>query len=148
MARINKDKYQDKISKRIREKERSRIQRLITPTAILVILFIIVFLVINSPTANEILKQRKEIELLENELEQAKMINKELEKKIERISSPEYIEEEARRKFGLVKENQTAYSVVNESLENEDESINEQAKFGISYQFWENFAKSYWSLKH
>jgi len=148
LARINKDKYQDKISKRIREKERSRIQRLITPTAILVILFIIVFLVINSPTANEILKQRKEIELLENELEQAKMINKELEKKIERISSPEYIEEEARRKFGLVKENQTAYSVVNESLENEDESINEQAKFGISYQFWENFAKSYWSLKH
>jgi len=148
LARINKDKYQDKISKRIREKERSRIQRLITPTAILVILFIIVFLVINSPTANEILKQRKEIELLENELEQAKMINKELEKKIERINSPEYIEEEARRKFGLVKENQTAYSVVNESLENEDESINEQAKFGISYQFWENFAKSYWSLKH
>lgn len=148
MARVNKDRYQEKISKRIREKERSRIQRLITPTVILVILFIIVFLVINSPTSNEILRQRKEIELVKNELEQAKMINKELEKKIERISSPEYIEEEARRKFGLVKENQTAYAVANEPQENEDESGNEQAKFGISYQFWENFAKSYWSLKH
>lgn len=148
MARINKDRYKEKISKRIREKERSRIKRLITPTVVLAILFIIVFLVINTPTANEILKQRKEMELLKNELEQAKMINKELEKKIERISSPEYIEEEARRKFGLVKEDQTAYAVVNESPENEDESGNEQAKFGISYQFWENFTKSYWSLKH
>ncbi|GAH57133.1 unnamed protein product, partial [marine sediment metagenome] len=65
-------------------------------------MFVIVFLVINTPTANEILKQREEMELLKNELEQAKMINKELEKKIEKISSPEYIEEEARRKFGLV----------------------------------------------
>ncbi len=148
MARINKDRYQEKISKRIREKERSRIKRLITPTVILAILLVIVFLVINTPTANEILKQRKEMELLKNELEQAKIINKELEKKIERISSSEYIEEEARRKFGLVKENQTAYAVVNESPENEEESGNEQAKFGISYQFWENFAKSYWSLKH
>jgi len=148
LARINKDRYKEKISKRIREKERSRIKRLITPTVVLAILFIIVFLVINTPTANEILKQRKEMELLKNELEQAKMINKELEKKIERISSPEYIEEEARRKFGLVKEDQTAYAVVNESPENEDESGNEQAKFGISYQFWENFTKSYWSLKH
>jgi len=148
LARINKDRYKEKISKRIREKERSRIKRLITPTVVLAILFIIVFLVINTPTANEILKQRKEMELLKNELEQAKMINKELEKKIEKISSPEYIEEEARRKFGLVKEDQTAYAVVSESPENEDESGNEQAKFGISYQFWENFTKSYWSLKH
>lgn len=79
-------------------------------------------------------------------LEKVKRENQELEKKIEIMGSDEYIEEEARRKFGLVKENQTAYIVVDDAEEIEELEI-EQEKYGISYQFWENFAKSYWSLR-
>lgn len=146
MVREYKNVYQERISKRIREKERGRIRRLITPTTILLIFFIFIFFSINTPTFNKILDQRREIKAFQNLLEQVKRANQELKKKVEIISSDEYIEEEARRKFGFVKENQTAYIVVNEADEIEELEI-EQEKYGISYQFWENFAKSYWSLR-
>lgn len=146
MVREHKNEYQERISKRIREKERGRIRRLITPTTILLIFFIFIFFSINTPTFNKILDQRREIKAFQNVLEQVKGANQELNKKVEIISSDEYIEEEARRKFGLVKENQTAYIVVDEADEIEELEI-EQEKYGISYQFWENFAKSYWSLR-
>lgn len=146
MVREYKNVYQERISKRIREKERGRIRRLITPTTILLIFFIFIFFSINTPTFNKILDQRREIKAFQNLLEQVKRANQELKKKVEIISSDEYIEEEARRKFGLVKENQTAYIVVDEADEIEELEI-EQEKYGISYQFWENFAKSYWSLR-
>lgn len=146
MVREYKNVYQERISKRIREKERGRIRRLITPTMILLIFFIFIFFSINTPTFNKILDQRREIKAFQNVLEQVKRANQELKKKVEIISSDEYIEEEARRKFGLVKENQTAYIVVDEADEIEELEI-EQEKYGISYQFWENFAKSYWSLR-
>ncbi len=146
MVREYKNVYQERISKRIREKERGRIRRLITPTTILLIFFIFIFFSINTPTFNKILDQRREIKAFQNVLEQVKRANQELKKKVEIISSDEYIEEEARRKFGLVKENQTAYIVVDEADEIEELEI-EQEKYGISYQFWENFAKSYWSLR-
>lgn len=146
MVREYKNGYQERISKRIREKERGRIRRLITPTTILLIFFIFIFFSINTPTFNKILDQRREIKAFQNVLEQVKRANQELKKKIEIMSSDEYIEEEARRKFGLVKENQTAYIVVDEADEIEELEI-EQEKYGISYQFWENFAKSYWSLR-
>lgn len=146
MVREYKNVYQERISKRIREKERGRIRRLITPTTILLIFFIFIFFSINTPTFNKILEQRREIKAFQNVLEQVKRANQELKKKVEIISSDEYIEEEARRKFGLVKENQTAYIVVDEADEIEELEI-EQEKYGISYQFWENFAKSYWSLR-
>lgn len=146
MVREYKNEYQERISKRIREKERGRIRRLITPTTILLIFFIFIFFFINTPTFNKILDQRREIKAFQNVLEQVKRANQELKKKVEIISSDEYIEEEARRKFGLVKENQTAYIVVDEADEIEELEI-EQEKYGISYQFWENFAKSYWSLR-
>lgn len=146
MVREYKNVYQERISKRIREKERGRIRRLITPTTILLIFFIFIFFSINTPTFNKILDQRREIKAFQNVLEQVKRANQELKKKVEIISSDEYIEEEARRKFGLVKENQTAYIVVDEANEIEELEI-EQEKYGISYQFWENFAKSYWSLR-
>lgn len=148
LAKAGKDRYQEKISKRIREKERSKIRKLITPTTILLILFILIFFIINTPTATEILNQREEIKALQNELEQIKIANQELRKKIGIMSSDEYIEEEARRKFGFIRENQTAYVVVNQSQNNEGDSKNNQDKFGIKYQFWENFAANYWSLKH
>lgn len=146
MVREYKNVYQERISKRIREKERGRIRRLITPTTILLIFFIFIFFSINTPTFNKILDQRREIKAFQNVLEQVKRANQELKKRVEIISSDEYIEEEARRKFGLVKENQTAYIVVDEADEIEELEI-EQEKYGISYQFWENFAKSYWSLR-
>jgi cell division protein FtsB len=146
LVREYKNGYQERISKRIRKKERGRIRRLITPTTILLILFIFIFFSINTPTFNKILDQRREIKAFQNMLEQVKRANQELKKKIEIMSSDEYIEEEARRKFGLVKENQTAYIVVDEADEIEELEI-EQEKYGISYQFWENFAKSYWSLR-
>ncbi len=146
MVREYKNVYQERISKRIREKERGRVRRLITPTMILLIFFIFIFFSINTPTFNKILDQRREIKAFQNVLEQVKRANQELKKKVEIISSDEYIEEEARRKFGLVKENQTAYIVVDEADEIEELEI-EQEKYGISYQFWENFAKSYWSLR-
>ncbi|MCK4377638.1 MAG: septum formation initiator family protein [Actinomycetia bacterium] len=146
MVREYKNEYQERISKRIREKERGRIRRLITPTTILLIFFIFIFFSINTPNFNKILDQRREIKAFQNVLEQVKRANQELKKKVEIISSDEYIEEEARRKFGLVKENQTAYIVVDEADEIEELEI-EQEKYGISYQFWENFAKSYWSLR-
>lgn len=146
MVREYKNVYQERISKRIREKERGRIRRLITPTMILLIFFIFIFFSINTPTFNKILDQRREIKAFQNVLEQVKRANQELKKRVEIISSDEYIEEEARRKFGLVKENQTAYIVVDEADEIEELEI-EQEKYGISYQFWENFAKSYWSLR-
>lgn len=146
MVREYKNVYQERISKRIREKERGRIRRLITPTTILLIFFIFIFFSINTPNFNKILDQRREIKAFQNVLEQVKRANQELKKKVEIISSDEYIEEEARRKFGLVKENQTAYIVVDEADEIEELEI-EQEKYGISYQFWENFAKSYWSLR-
>lgn len=146
MVREHKNEYQERISKRIREKERGRIRRLITPTTILLIFFIFIFFSINTPNFNKILDQRREIKAFQNVLEQVKRANQELKKKVEIISSDEYIEEEARRKFGLVKENQTAYIVVDEADEIEELEI-EQEKYGISYQFWENFAKSYWSLR-
>ncbi len=146
MVREYKNVYQERISKRIREKERGRIRRLITPTTILLIFFIFIFFSINTPTFNKILDQRREIKAFQNLLEQVKRANQELKKKVEIISSDEYVEEEARRKFGLVKENQTAYIVVDEADEIEELEI-EQEKYGISYQFWENFAKSYWSLR-
>jgi len=146
LVREYKNVYQERISKRIREKERGRIRRLITPTTILLIFFIFIFFSINTPTFNKILEQRREIKAFQNVLEQVKRANQELKKKVEIISSDEYIEEEARRKFGLVKENQTAYIVVDEADEIEELEI-EQEKYGISYQFWENFAKSYWSLR-
>lgn len=146
MVREHKNEYQERISKRIREKERGRIRRLITPTTILLIFFIFIFFFINTPTFNKILDQRREIKAFQNVLEQVKRANQELKKRVEIISSDEYIEEEARRKFGLVKENQTAYIVVDEADEIEELEI-EQEKYGISYQFWENFAKSYWSLR-
>ncbi|MBA7649803.1 hypothetical protein ES703_57601 [subsurface metagenome] len=146
MVREYKNVYQERISKRIREKERGRIRRLITPTTILLIFFIFIFFSINTPTFNKILDQRREIKAFQNLLEQVKRANQELKKKVEIISSDEYIEEEARRKFGLVKENQTAYIVVDEADEIEELEI-EQEKYGMSYQFWENFAKSYWSLR-
>lgn len=146
MVREYKNVYQERISKRIREKERGRIRRLITPTTILLIFFIFIFFSINTPTFNKILDQRREIKAFQNLLEQVKRANQELKKKVEIISSDEYVEEEARRKFGLVKENQTAYIVVDEADEIEELEI-EQEKYGMSYQFWENFAKSYWSLR-
>ncbi len=146
MVRGYKNGYQERISKRIREKERGRIRRLITPTTILLILFIFIFFSINTPTFNKILDQRREIKAFQNMLEQVERANQELKKKTEIMSSDEYIEEEARRKFGLVKENQTAYIVANEADEIEELEV-EQEKYGISYQFWENFAKSYWSLR-
>jgi len=146
LVREYKNVYQERISKRIREKERGRIRRLITPTTILLIFFIFIFFFINTPTFNKILDQRREIKAFQNVLEQVKRANQELKKRVEIISSDEYIEEEARRKFGLVKENQTAYIVVDEADEIEELEI-EQEKYGISYQFWENFAKSYWSLR-
>jgi len=146
LVREYKNVYQERISKRIREKERGRIRRLITPTTILLIFFIFIFFSINTPTFNKILDQRREIKAFQNVLEQVKRANQELKKRVEIISSDEYIEEEARRKFGLVKENQTAYIVVDEADEIEELEI-EQEKYGISYQFWENFAKSYWSLR-
>jgi cell division protein FtsB len=146
LVREYKNGYQERISKRIRKKERGRIRKLITPTTILLIFFIFIFFSINTPTFNKILDQRKEIKAFQNMLEKVKRENQELEKKIEIMGSDEYIEEEARRKFGLVKENQTAYIVVDDAEEIEELEI-EQEKYGISYQFWENFAKSYWSLR-
>ncbi|GAI30159.1 unnamed protein product, partial [marine sediment metagenome] len=120
MVREYKNEYQERISKRIREKERGRIRRLITPTTILLIFFIFIFIFINTPTFNKILDQRREIKAFQNVLEQVKRANQELKKRVEIISSDEYIEEEARRKFGLVKENQTAYIVVDEADEIEE----------------------------
>ena len=59
-----------------------------------------------------LLDQRRRIEGMTGDLNQMQTLNSRLEDRIERLQDPDFIEQEAREKVGLVREGETTFIVV------------------------------------
>jgi cell division protein FtsB len=59
-----------------------------------------------------LLEQRRRIEGMSGDLRRMETLNAKLEDRIERLQDPDFIEQEAREKVGLVRQGETTYLVV------------------------------------
>jgi cell division protein FtsB len=59
-----------------------------------------------------LLEQRRRIEGMTGDLHQMQALNSKLEARIERLQDPDFIEQEAREKVGLVRQGETTFIVV------------------------------------
>ncbi len=97
---------------------------------VLVFFFLIMFFTafLTYPAYRDWQKQRKLRERLEQELKAKIKENEEIKRKIKRLRSESYVEEIARRDFGLVKPGEKAYILIEPQTEEETTQSKELKK--------------------
>ncbi len=81
--------------------------------AMLAIFFVLYFICVMIGQQIDISKKNKEIDALEEKIAAAQQQTEKLEKELENLNDPEYLEEMAREKLGLVRPNERVFVDVN-----------------------------------
>ncbi len=92
---------------------------LLTPRAIILVILAMFLIGLSIAPARELLRQRKELNNLEQELAAIKGENQNLRDEVERLNTDDYIEQQARARLGLIKPGEKAYVIVPPKQENQ-----------------------------
>jgi cell division protein FtsB len=99
---------------------------LLNPFIIALVAVIIIFALFNFwQNIHKMERLENEIESIKEEIEKAEAENNELREQLENTNDPEYIEEVAREKLGLVKPGEMLLVPVEEDTDEEDENKEE-----------------------
>jgi cell division protein FtsB len=99
---------------------------LLNPFIIALVAVIIIFALFNFwQNIQKMERLENEIESIKEEIEKAEAENNELREQLENTNDPEYIEEVAREKLGLVKPGEMLLVPVEEDTDEEDENKEE-----------------------
>jgi cell division protein FtsB len=99
---------------------------LLNPFIIALVAVIIIFALFNFwQNIQKMERLENEIESIKEEIEKAEAENNELREQLENTNDPEYIEEVAREKLGLVKPGEMLLVPVEEDIDEEDENKEE-----------------------
>ncbi len=111
----------EKKTKKSVEKKKARLNPKRFAIAMVIVVFVVYFIYVMIWQQVLLSKKSKEIDALEKQIIAATQQAEELEKELENLSDPEYLERIAREKLGLVRPNERVFVDANQSETNQSD---------------------------